>query len=183
MIINNNLASFGWLNMLIWNRVTSCWSALLLPPIFSNYRKSFREDDADFLINLNNRRLLRTSMPLLCVSLPSTGQWSATGKTIVVRNLTTHPWILGVLVQHPTLHAGWNPLLHMRWPSRPRAAPRTCVGRTRTRTWPQSPCSDSPGRSVSRCDSGGRRPRHVNRGLTRGHFTAFPRPWSMFLSE
>lgn len=137
------------------------------PPVLVITGKAVREDDADLLINLNNRRAITDTLtPVLqcnfCFCLLSAGQWSATGKTLVVRNSTTHPWTLGVSVQRLTLHPGWNPLLRMRWPSRPRAAPRTCGGRTQTRTWPRSPCSDSPERSVSRCDRGG----HVDPGRT-----------------
>lgn len=157
----------SWLDLVslicLFERETSCWSTQLLPPIFSNYRKSVREEDDADLINVNKSRSFRDSLAHVlqchfCFSFPNTGQWSATGTTHVVTSLTTHPWILGVLVQRLTLHPGWSPLLRMRWPSRPHVAPHTCGGRTRTRTWPQSPCLDSPGRSVSRCDSKGQRP-------------------------
>lgn len=117
------------------------------PPFLVITGKAVSEDDAD-----HHRHL--------CFSLPSAGQWSAAGQTLVARNSTTHPWTPGVSVQRLTRPPGWSPLLRTRWPSRPHAAPHTCGGPTQTHTWPWSPCSDSTGRSASRCDGGG----HVDPG-------------------
>lgn len=80
------------------------------------------------------------------------GRWSATGKALVVRSSTIHPWTMAVSVQRLTLLRGWNPRLLTRSPSRPRAARHTCGAHTRTHTWRQSPCSDSRERSALRCD-------------------------------
>lgn len=138
--------------------------------------KAIRDDDADLLIHLKNTDTItpRASTPFLFLSLSplSSGRWSATGKTLVAKNSTTRPWTPGVSAQRRTLHPGWNPLPRTRWPSRPRAAPRTCGGHTRTPTWPRSPCSDSPGRSASRCDRG----EDAWTWTDRGGQAAFPHP-------
>ncbi len=72
----------------------------------------------------------------------------------MVRNSTTLPWTLVVLVLRLTHLRGWNPRLPMRSPSRPRAALHTCGVHTQTHTWQQSPCSDSQERSALRCNTG-----------------------------
>lgn len=83
------------------------------------------------------------------------GRWNAIGMALAARNSTTLPWTPVALVLRLTLPCGRSPLPPTRSPSRPRAAPRSCGGRTRTRTWRPSPCSDGRERSASRCDVGG----------------------------
>lgn len=160
--------------MFIWRRVTSCWSALLLPPIFSNYRKSVREDDVDFLINLNNRRPSRTSMPLLCLS-PE------------YRTMERHRQDnRGEEFDYPPMDPGsFSPAPHPPpWMEPPPpyevAIKTTCSSTHLRRAYSDTHLATEPlfgqSREIS-FEVWQRRtaPRHVNRGVTGGHLTAFPR--------